>query len=242
MDGPFRLCVLEAGAFSAPLDRQFGHATGTFEEIFRRNDPQVELVRHRVYEHEFPEAPEAYDGLLVTGSRHGVYEDFAWLAPLKALVREASARRPVVGVCFGHQLVAEAFGGRAEKSERGWGIGVHRYRLIAAPDWWPKAPEHLDLRVSHQDQVVALPPGGRVLAGSDFCPIGMMQVGDNVVSLQPHPEMPVALADAVYRLREAALGPDRAAAARASLAQPTHDDEIVRALIGFLRGRRAVLG
>lgn len=241
MSGPFRLCVLEAGAFSPPLDQRFGHATRTFEAIFRRNDAQISIHRFPVYENIFPERPGDFDGLLLTGSRHGTYEAHAWLEPLKALVREAALARPVVGVCFGHQLIAEAFGGRSGKSPRGWGIGVHRYTVARAPDWWPDAPASLDLRVSHQDQVSAPPPGAEVLADNDFCPVGMMQVGANVVSLQPHPEMTADLAASVYTLRRDLLGAAAADAAIASLQTPTQDDAMVRALIAFLRRRRAAL-
>src|SRR5690606_28142769 len=114
--------------------------------------------------------PADFDGLLITGSPAGVYEDHVWIAPLEHLVREtAKAGKPQVGICFGHQLMAKAFGGEVRKSDKGWGVGVHHYDVTADTPWMAPMQGKISCAVSHQDQVIAPPPGAKVIAGSDFC-------------------------------------------------------------------------
>jgi GMP synthase-like glutamine amidotransferase len=138
---------------------------------------------------------------VVTGSSAGVYDPLPWIEPLKEFLRAARGRAKLVGVCFGHQVMAEAFGGRVEKSERGWGVGLHRYELFARRDWMEPV-DRICVPASHQDQVVAPPPGATVLAGSAFCPNGMLAYDDqSAISLQLHPEFEPAYARALIETR-----------------------------------------
>jgi GMP synthase-like glutamine amidotransferase len=123
---------------------------------------------------------------LLTGSAAGVYDDLPWIAPLKGFLRAARGRSRLVGICFGHQIMAEAFGGRVVKSPKGWGIGLHRYEVAAQAAWMEDAaPVHV--AASHQDQVVMAPPGARICLASDFTPLAGLDYGD-AISFQCHPE------------------------------------------------------
>lgn len=129
----------------------------------------------------------------MSGSKHGVYEDHEWIPPLKAFIRAAAKmKRPMVGVCFGHQIMAEALGGRAVKSEKGWGLGPHGYDVIARPSWMSTAPDRLNIAAVHQDQVTELAPDATRLATSAFCENAALAYGDPerpyAISIQPHPE------------------------------------------------------
>jgi len=181
--------------------------------------------------------PGACDAWLITGSRHGVYEDHPWIAPLEALVRRIHEEgRPLVGICFGHQLVAQALGGRVEKHAGGWSVGRVEYRLDDAADAVP-------LMAYHQDQVIEPPPGARVLGESDVCRYAALAIGDTIRTLQPHPEFDVSVVTGLLDTRGKAIPPERLAAARASL-EDAADVEHARATVAdgfraFLRGEVA---
>ncbi len=129
-------------------------------------------------------AVESYDGYLLTGSKHGVYDDLPWIARLRDFLVEAKAAgRPIFGICFGHQLMAEAFGGTAKKSDRGWGVGVHDYTNEAGA-----GPGSGKTFVFHQDQVTEVPPRARVVGSAPHCPIGVVAYDFPALSVQYHPE------------------------------------------------------
>lgn len=168
----------------------------------------------------FPESLEGYDVLVITGSKHGVYEDHPWVAPLEALLRDAMAQGlKIIGICFGHQVLAQALGGVVEKSERGLGVGLMDYDFIG-PDG-ARTPHKL--YAWHQDQVIKAPPGAQVVATSSFCPIAGLRYGDQAISLQPHPEFSAAYMRALVEARTGtSLTEQQAADALTSLKQ--HDD------------------
>lgn len=128
----------------------------------------------------FPSGASDCDGWLVSGSKYGAYEDHDWIPPLEDLIRAIrDLGRPLVGICFGHQIIAQALGGTVEKFEGGWSVG----RTIYHFEGGDRA-----LNAWHQDQITALPPGARVLASSDRCAYAALAYGDTIYTIQPHPE------------------------------------------------------
>jgi GMP synthase-like glutamine amidotransferase len=145
----------------------------------------------------------------------------------------------VVGICFGHQILAEALGGRVEKSAKGWGLGVQDYELVARPGWAAGLPDRFAVRALHQDQVVTLPPDATVLARSPHCDYAALAYGDpeapEAISLQPHPEFDAAFMDDLIALRTGTvLAEDAAAEARAGLAREVHSAHWARLIVGYL--------
>ena len=150
-----KIGILETGEVHPDLKARYGDYPAMFEALLRTADPTLEFAVVRVVAGEMPASPTQADAWLVTGSRHGVYDDLPWIEPLKAFLRAAvAARVPVIGICFGHQILAEALGGRAVKSDKGWGLGVQDYELVARPGWMDGLPERFSVRALHQDQVV----------------------------------------------------------------------------------------
>lgn len=165
--------------------------------------------------------PAAFDAYVVTGSPAGVYEDLPWIAPLLDNLRAARGQVKMVGVCFGHQAMAQAFGGEVIKSPKGFAVGRHVYDVFQRPAWMTGSNLQVAAAASHQDQVVVVPPGATVVAGSDFTPNGMIDYGD-AISFQQHPEFDAPFAKALITIRRGrALDPDLADAGLASLDQPT---------------------
>ena len=226
--------ILEAGAPAPEFHAHLTSYSGSFRWFLNSTGAGPTLRPYLCYDGEFPDAVDQCDGWLITGSRYSAFDDDPWIADLAAFARAAAEARPVVGICFGHQLVAQAFGGAVERSSRGWGIGVHSYQVGRRRDWMTPALDEIALLASHQDQVTRLPDGAELLAGSDFCPYGLFQLGDNIVALQGHPEMTKAFAADLYAMRRDQFGRAIVDNALDSLAQPTHEDEMAAWLLRFL--------
>ncbi|WP_238366176.1 type 1 glutamine amidotransferase [Mesobacterium pallidum] len=175
--------------------------TGDYDAMFARllGGHGFEFRHWAVVDGEFPDGPEAADGWLVTGSRHGAYEDLPWIAQLEALIRAiAAAKRPLVGVCFGHQVIAQALGGRVEKFAGGWAVGRTEYALADGST--------TALNAWHQDQVVALPDHAHVLASNDFCANAALVYDDApILTVQAHPEYGAAFIRGLITHRGAAV-------------------------------------
>jgi len=233
--------ILETGKVNDALAARHGSYPEMFETLLRAADARLSCQSFAVVDEELPATPEACDAWLITGSKHGVYDDLSWIEPLEAFLRAArAARQPIIGVCFGHQILAEAFGGRAEKSDRGWGCGVHRYELLHQPGWMGAAPARMAFHAMHQDQVTAIPPDATVLAASDFCPYAMLTYGDPeapyAISIQPHPEFGAEFAKALVEIRAGALiPPEVSAPALESFGAPVDNHGFAEWCRGYLR-------
>ncbi len=148
---------------------------------------------------EFPTSASDCDGWLISGSKHGVYEDHAYIPVLEDLVREANAAHiPMVGVCFGHQIIAQALGGRVEKFKGGWAVGRVEYRTDDGGT--------LTLNAWHQDQVMTPPKGARTTARSDFCAHAALVYPNGIWTMQPHPEFDNELIRVFLQVRGRAAG------------------------------------
>ena len=227
-----KIGILETGAPPKALQPRFG----TYPEMFRDllGDGYV-YETFDVRAGELPE-PERCDGFVVTGSAAGVYEDLPWIGRSMDWLRAARGRTRLVGVCFGHQLMAEAFGGRVVKSPKGWGVGLNRYEVVR-PEPWLDGADSFALPASHQDQVVEQPPSTEVVARSDFTPLAMLAWTDQpAISMQAHPEFAPAYATALIESRaEERLSRDQADAAIESLKQPNDRERVagwIRAFLG----------
>ncbi|MEM9228306.1 MAG: gamma-glutamyl-gamma-aminobutyrate hydrolase family protein [Pseudomonadota bacterium] len=188
-----RIGILKTGSLPPAIAARWGEYPQIFSRFLEQADPGITTFGLDVDGGAPLAAPESADGWLISGSRHGVYDDLPWIEPLKTFLRHAvAAGVPVVGVCFGHQILAEALGGRAVKSDRGWGIGVHQYEPQDVPDWAARLAAPWSGIAIHQDQVVVPPSGARVLMRSEFCPYAALAYGPPdapvALSVQPHPE------------------------------------------------------
>ena len=218
-----RIAIVETGAPPPVLAARHGDYPAMFRDLLGDGYAFEAFASQKG---EWPDA-DAFDAAVITGSSAGVYEPHAWIADLLDWIRAARGRTRLVGVCFGHQAMAQALGGRVEKSARGWGVGLHRYDVASVEPWMsPRAPT-VAIPASHQDQVVALPDDARVILSSAFTPFAGLAWGDDAISLQGHPEFTPAYAADLTGGRHDRIGRALVEQALDSLTEP--DD---RALVG----------
>ncbi len=229
-----KIGVIETGAPPEPLGARFGDYPAMFRALLGED------FAWRTYDlqaGDWPGRPEEQDAFIVTGAAAGVYDGDAWIARLLDFLRDARGKTKLVGVCFGHQAMAQAFGGEVIKSPKGWGVGLHTYD-VRLREPWMDAAKAISIPASHQDQVVELPLGARVVAGSEFTPYGMLEYDDQpAVSIQLHPEFEPAYAEALIESRrEARFTPEVADAAIASLHRPNDNHRVGGWMKRFLVG------
>ncbi len=191
-----------------------------------------------VLDNEFPDSINDADAWLITGSRHGAYEDHDWIPPLEELIREIfAARQPMVGICFGHQIIAQALGGKVEKFNGGWSVGRVEYTLDPAVFGAAEAPalSGTPLMAFHQDQVIEAPESAVTVGSTDFCKHAALLYDDRVLTIQPHPEFDQHFVGALLQARGDILPSDVKDNALQTLDQPLMRDPVAETLRSFLR-------
>lgn len=211
---------------------------GDYDDMFRALLPAgtgIELEVHDAVGGELPAGPDSCDAWLITGSSAGVNDGLPWVDALMDLVaRIVEAGVPIVGVCFGHQLLARVLGAPVARSERGWGVGVHDTRLVASEPWMVGSSGGYRVLNLHQDQVQALPEGATLLAESDHCPIAMFRRGERVLAIQGHPEFVPEYVGRLVEERRERIGGERTDRAIASLGLPTDRELLATWIAAFL--------
>jgi len=244
-----RIGILETGEVLGELGDKHGSYPPMFRRLLDAADGDLTYKTYSVVRGEFPQHTDEVDGWVITGSRHGVYDALPWMEPLKDFLRDClSAKVPVVGVCFGHQILAEAMGGKVVKSDLGWGVGTHTYDVITRPHWMEGLGETFAARAVHQDQVITLPPETTVLARSAFCEYAALAYGDAdapiAITVQPHPEFDAEFVGDVVRSRIGDIIPqDVGEIALDTLSKPDNNADWGRWMVRFIReaaARRAV--
>ncbi len=238
-----KLTIIETGLVPQPIRADFPDYPEMFRRMVAHHDASVAFETVSVVKGEALPDPASLDAVLYTGSPAGVYDDEPWIAPLMNFIRgAAAAQTPQVGICFGHQAMGEALGGRVVKSEKGWGVGRHTYEIVQCPDWAAGAfPPALSVAVSHQDQVVVKPEAAAVIAQSGFTPYaGLDYRGFPAISFQCHPEFEPDYAAALYRARRGKSLPEAEAdAAIASLTGECDRRLLAGWVVAFLRRHAA---
>ena len=237
---PLRVGLLQCGHINAQLAAVDGDYPQLFERLLAPHG--VQLTTYDVTRDELPASPDEQDGWLISGSAASVYDDREWIAPTEEVVRRlVEEAAPTVGVCFGHQLVAQALGGEVRKAAVGWGVGVRRYELVDGDEPWHEgavAGDEIGILAMHQDQVVRLPDGAERWLTAAYCPEAGFTIGDHLLTIQPHPEFTTTLTEGLLSTRRDRVGPEVTDVALASLDDPIDDAAVAAWMAAFLRRAR----
>ncbi len=220
-----KIGILQTGHAPDALLPDHGEYSAMFERLLGSHG--FRFTTWNVVDNDFPDGPDAARGWLITGSKHGAYEPHPWIPPLEDLIRAIHAdERPLVGICFGHQIIAQALGGRVEKFSGGWSVGRQSYTLDGTS---------LHLNAWHQDQVTTLPPEARIIGQSAFCENAVLAYGDHILTIQPHPEFDAGFLEGLMTHRGGAVPPDRLDQARAALDAPTDSAKVAARIAAHLK-------
>jgi GMP synthase-like glutamine amidotransferase len=191
-----KLAILETGRPPGDLEAKFGSYPEMMTQLLGDG---FAAETFDVQAGGIPQAG-ARDAVIIMGSPAGVYDPLPWIFPLMQFIRQSQASK-MVGICFGHQVMAQALGGEVVKSDKGWGTGLHSYSVIAGQPWM-NGESRIASPASHQDQVVVQPPHTQVVARSDFTPFAALAWTDRpAISFQFHPEFSTDYAKALIDAR-----------------------------------------
>jgi GMP synthase-like glutamine amidotransferase len=200
--------VMKIGILNAfPPEERIVNWNGTVIDAYIRF---LELVPnpftyagYNVAQGQFPDSSNECDAYLITGSPRGVYDSDVWIIRLARFIRDCYQEgKKLVGICFGHQILAHALGGFSEKSAKGWGLGLKAFEIIERKPWLTGKPQSCSLYFVHQDQVVRLPPGAELLGTNAFCPNLFFVIKDQVLGIQGHPEFTAEIMDDIFSALE----------------------------------------
>lgn len=233
-----RIGLLQCDHVAEDLVEAHGDYQEMFSDLLLVDNEDVELSIYDLTADQFPVDLQACDGYVITGSQFSAYDDISWIHRAKSLVRDLYLeKKPTIGICFGHQLIAESLGGKVVKAvDKGWGIGVHKWQITHRESWMGEdQPDYLALRVSHQDQVMEMPEDSKLLASSDFCPIGGFQIGEHFLAMQGHPEFSSAYSEALMRKRIDQIGELVVEAGLDSLKKDVDNQRVSTWMIEFIK-------
>ena len=219
---------------------EFSEIDGDIPDMFGRlleeAGVEADLCIYRVWEGELPSSTGVCDGWLTSGARASVFEDEEWIKDFEEFVRALHGdQRKTVGICFGHQMIAQALGGETCRAESGWGIGVQPVTIHKQKHWMQPPMESCRLLFTHQDQVMSLPEGAVLVGSAEHCPNAMFTIGDHILSIQGHPEYSRPYLRPLIESREAIIDPITFKAGLASLEMEHHRSEMAQWLRHFLQ-------
>ena len=238
---PLKICILDNDNLDPAVADAYVSYGAMTEKMFAAAGVPWQFERFNTTRGEYPASFDAYDAVLLTGSKADSFSDEPWVRTLRERTSELlKQRKKLLGICFGHQLIAHCLGAQVGRAPNGWGMGRMAYDWLGPAPLKPDAADTtINLLASHQDQVLTLPPGATLLARSDFCPIAAYAIDDHVFCVQPHPEFVEAYSAYLLDKRRERVGEERYATARAELSLPHDGLEVARFMQRFVEGTLA---
>jgi GMP synthase-like glutamine amidotransferase len=236
-----KVCILDNDHLDPVVADTYVSYGAMTEKMFAAAGVPWQFERFDTLQGRYPDSFDDYDVVLLTGSKADSFSDEPWVRELRRRVTELlQQRKKLLGICFGHQLIAHCLGAQVGRAPNGWGMGRLSYDWVGTTPLKPAAAgAPVSLLASHQDQVLSMPPGATLLARSEFCPIAAYAIDDQVLCVQPHPEFVEAYSSYLLDKRRDRVGEERYATARAALSLPHDGLEVARYMQAFVEGSRA---
>ncbi|MFW2366908.1 MAG: glutamine amidotransferase-related protein [Desulforhopalus sp.] len=231
-----KLAILQCDEVLEEFQPRFGNYPEMIARMFDDSEEVVSVESFDCRKSIYPDNLDAYDCYITTGSRASVYDDEPWIEQLVDFVRFLDREeKKLIGICFGHQIIAAATGCMVEKSDKGWGVGVSVNRINMVPGWMTQSQQELRIIVSHQDQVTTLPPNALVIAESDFCPFFVVQWNNHFLSIQGHPEWNRDYSRTLINARRKIIPPERVEEGIDSLSNKPDNNLFTRWILDFIK-------
>jgi len=230
-----RIGILETDTLELGIKEKYGSYAEMFQSLFVSLDDQLEFKVYQVIEGEYPENMDECNAYLITGSKYSAYDNEPWIKQLQNyIVALHKHRKKLIGICFGHQVIALALGGLTEKSEKGWVAGNSISTIEKAKSWMGKAKKQFALLVSHQDQVTRLPVQAELIASNISCQNASFQIANHILTFQGHPEFSADYLHYLLNKRRDIIGEEKYKKAMDSLQCDQDAQLIVRWIIDFI--------
>tara|TARA_B100000214_G_C23905558_1_gene598679 strand:+ start:35 stop:736 length:702 start_codon:yes stop_codon:yes gene_type:complete len=231
-----KIGILNADTVELPGATEFGQYPEMFSKIFLAIDPTIRFETYEVQFDHYPKEINECDAYLITGSKASAYEEISWIIKLKEFIQTLNQnKKKLIGICFGHQIVAEALGGSVKNSSKGWHVGVDSISLFKKEFEFGYEGRQFNLIFSHQDEVVKLPESAKLIAGSIICPNGMYIIEDHILCTQGHIELQKDFAKLIYDFRKNKIGDAKYLNACKTLIHETDELVVVKVILKFLK-------
>jgi GMP synthase-like glutamine amidotransferase len=231
-----KIALLKCGTPPADLMHIAGDFSQMFFSLFSKVSSEISWQVYDLTKKEYPLSMDEVSGFISTGSGHSVYDDNPWINQYCDFVKNLFKKeKKFIGICFGHQMIAHALGGKTVNSNRGWGVGLKKIKIYKAMKWMEPPLSEYHLLVSHKDQVEILPPQAVLLGGNSHCPKAMFQLQDHFLGIQAHPEFTSAFAKALMHKRAHFIESSIFEKALPTMNYQTHSLEMANWMLNFLK-------
>lgn len=235
-----RIGLIQCQELKDALSQRHGKTLDIYQRAYCSSDKEVSFQVWHAYKGEIPPVNAPVDAWIISGSRHSVNDGFAWIDALSDFIRTMwQQQKPVVGICFGHQIIARAMGGKVERFAGGWGLGIDSQQIFSKETWMYPFKKSMRIPVIHQDQVVTKPQDATLVAGNDFCQHHMLRYGDCFLTIQGHPEFSVEFVKDVTNLMRHTLSEETFQKTQRSLLLPIDGPIIIHWILNFFQQKMA---
>ena len=230
-----RIGILNTDTIKIEFATKYGQYPAMFSKALLGADPDLQLNSYEVQAGEFPADIDECDAYLITGSKVSAYDDLPWLNELKIFIQSLHRhKKKLIGICFGHQLIAQTLGGSVERSQSGWHVGIQAAKLQQDAGFFGSANQEFNLIYNHQDQVVQMPPNSMLLASCSACKVAMYSIEGHILSFQGHIEFDIRYAKDLLSMRRDIFGEKKYLEAWESLKTRPEDTRVIKWILKFL--------